>query len=343
MVAGFEIQDTIKPQITIRINTDKLLHDSVFRKLDEIPAHIRYADSIKKIKRITRVPEVAITDTTSVCARNSIADITFYDSLSFVRNLDQLPPVFFPYSYVEKTMLLNQEQGTSMAGTLNEGSILPQKPLHHDWIIGVVFLAAYLWLIVRNTTRSIFPEMTRFFLLRGINESPSRDTGSLFTWQSTVMNFVSFMVLGLFTYCAAEWYDFIPEGIPPLLFMLISLGAVIFGVTFRHFICLAAGNLSGESEVFTEYLVNVYQYYRFSSVIVFVVVIVLVYTIILPPQTIILVGAIVLIMFYVLRVLRLFLIFMKRNISVLYLILYLCALEILPVLIIVKYFTGLDS
>jgi len=342
MITGFHTQDTIKPQITIRINTDKLIPDSVFRNFDEVPAHIRYADSIKNINRVSRVPVIKVTDTTSVCARNSIADVTFYDSLSFVRNLDQLPPEFFPYGYTEGFLLVNQEPGTAMTGNLKDGSILPQKPFNHDWIIVVVFLAVYLWLIVRNTSRSIVPEMTRFFLFRGINESSSLDTGSLFTWQSTVLNFVSFMVIGLFAFCAAEWYDFIPAGIPPLVFMVLSLGAVILGVTSRHFICLTVGNLSGKHEVFNEYLVNVYNSYRFSAIIVFTVVIMLVYTVILPPQVILIFGAIVLIIFYLIRVIRLFLIFMKRKFSVLYLILYLCALEILPVLIIVKYFTGLD-
>jgi Domain of unknown function (DUF4271) len=343
MITGFQTQDTIKPTVTIRINTDKLIPDSVFRKLDIVPAHIRYQDSIRNIKRTARVPEVTITDTTSVCARNSIADVTFYDSTSFVRNIDKLPPGFFPAGYAERSLPVNQELGTAKAGNLKDGFLIPPKPLDHDWIIAVVFLAAYLWLIVRNTSRSIVPEMTRFFLFRGINESSSRDTGSLFTWQSTVLNFVSFMVIGLFAYCAAEWYDLIPAGIPPLVFMVISLAAVILGVTSRHFICLAAGNLSDEREVFNEYMVSVYNSYRFSAVIIFGVVILLVYTVILPPEVFITVGAIVLIIFYLIRVVRLFLIFMKRNFSVLYLILYLCALEILPVLIIVKYFTGLDK
>jgi hypothetical protein len=339
MIIGFDIQDTIKPKLVIRINTDKLLPDSVFRKLDEAPAHIRYADSIRKIRRVSQIPEVSITDTTSVCARNSIADVTLYDSLSFVRNIDQLPPVFFPYQFAEKPLPVTY---IKVINNLKDGRDLPQKPLHHDWIIAIIFLVAYLWLIARTTTRSIFPELTRFILFRGINESSIRDTGSLFTWQSTILNFISFMVIGLFAYCAADWYDFIPAGFPPFLFMLISMGAVIFAVTSRHFICLAAGNLSGESEVFNEYLINVYQSYRFSSVILFAVVILLVYTVILPPRIIFILGAMALIIFYILRVFRLFLIFMKRNISVLYLILYLCALEILPVLILVKYFTGLD-
>ena len=343
MITGFQTQDTIKPTVTIRINTDNLIPDSVFRQLDVVPAHIRYLDSIRNLKITARPPEVIITDTTSVCARNSIADVTFYDSTSFVRNIDKLPPGFFPAGYAERSLSVNQGQGTSMAGNLKDGILIPPKPIDHDWIIAVVFLAAYLWLIVRNTSRSFAPEMTRFFLLRGINESSSRDTGSLFTWQSTLLNFVSFMIIGLFAYCAAEWYDLIPSGIPPLVFMVISMTAVILGVTSRHFICLAAGHLSDEREVFNEYLVNVYNSYRFSAVIIFGVVIMLVYTVILPPEFVITIGVIVLIILYLIRVVRLFLIFMKRNFSVLYLILYLCALEILPVLIIVKYFTGLDK
>ena len=342
MFTGSNTQDTIRPQLFIRINTDKLLPDSVFRKLDEVPAHIRdaYLDLIRK--RVSSLPEVSITDTTSVCARNSIADVTFYDSLSFIRNLDRLPVVHFPGMFAERSRPLNQEQRTITINNLKDGRNLPQNPLHHDWIIAIVFLAAYLWLIVRTTSRNIFPELTRFILFRGINESSSRDTGSLFTWQSTILNFISFMVLGLFVYCAADWYSIIPARIPPLLFMLLCVGAVIAGVTSRHFICLAAGTLSGESEVFNEYLTNVYQSYRFSSIIVFAVVILLVYTVIFPPGIFFIMGAIVLIIFYLARVFRLFLIFMKRNISVLYLILYLCALEILPGLILVKYFTGLD-
>ncbi len=184
-----------------------------------------------------------------------------------------------------------------MINELREGKDLPRKPFNHDWIIAIVFLAAYLWLIVGTTTRSIFPELIRFILFRGINESSARDTGSLFTWQSTVLNFISFTVIGLFIYCAADLYDIIPAGVSPFLFMLISLSLVIFAITSRHFICLAAGNLSGESELFKEYLINVYQSYRYSAVIVFAVVVLLVYTVFLPAGVFFISGVIVLLSF----------------------------------------------
>ena len=341
MITGFNLQDTIKPKLVIRINTDNLIPDSVFRKLDEVPEHIR-ADSARLKRRTSASQETAITDTTSVCSRNSIADVTFYDSTSFIRNLTLLPSTRFPFQLTEKTGPVEKSQQMTIIRNLKDGTDLPERPFHHDWIIAIIFLSAYLWLILRSTTRGMFTELMRFLLFRGINESSSRNTGSLFTWQSTILNFVSFMIIGLFGFCAAEWYEFIPSGIGPFLFMLISMGMVIFGITSRHFMCLAAGNLSGESDVFNEYLITVYQSYRFSSVVLFGVVILLTYTVLSPAQVYFVFGAIVLIIFYLYRVTRLLLIFIKRNMSILYLILYLCALEILPVLIIVKYFTGLD-
>ena len=50
MITGFNPQDTIKPKLVIRINTDNLISDSVFRKLDEVPEHIR-ADSARLKRR----------------------------------------------------------------------------------------------------------------------------------------------------------------------------------------------------------------------------------------------------------------------------------------------------
>ena len=139
---------------------------------------------------------------------------------------------FFPITLPKRHSAETQERRIIVINELRDGKDLPPKPLHHDWIIAIVFLAAYLWLIVRTTTRSIFPEITRFILFRGINESSSHDTGSLFTWQSTVLNFISFTVIGAVRLLCVRTYTILfLHGIPPFLFMLISLGFVIFAIT----------------------------------------------------------------------------------------------------------------
>jgi len=101
------------------------------------------------------------------------------------------------------------------------------------------------------------------------------------------------------------------------------------------------GIISGEEELFKEYLLTIYQSYRIIALFLFVLVILISYTVILPVKTLIISGLILAGIVYLLRLLRLIVIFMTNNISIFYLILYLCALEILPVLISLKYIAGL--
>lgn len=341
MITGFVTQDTVKPGLVIRIDPGKLIPDSVFRRLDEVPAYIKYADSAKLRGKRAALPEIVITDTTSVCSRNIIADYTFSDSASFVRNPVPYPQGQFPFQLVEKIQETSQGQTYTIIKPLKEGISIPSVPLHADWITGLMFLSALLWLTVRLTTRGLLPELKKFILFRGINESSSRDIASLFYWQSTVLNFVSFLVLALFAYCGASYSGLIPEGFPKLLSFLALLGIIIVAVTSRHFICMMAGSLSGQTEMFYEYIITIYQSYRFSSVFVFGVIILMLYAASEPSTAYFVAGIIILGIFYLYRVVRLLFIFIKRNISVLYLFLYLCALEILPVLIIIKYLSGL--
>ena len=342
MTSGIITQDTIRPVLEVRIKTDNLLPDSIFRRLDEKPAFLRNLDSGKLRRSRISTESLNITDTTSVCSRNSIADVTFHDSLNFIADLKKnYTPGPVPFKYAEKNREIHEEQQISVITTLKDGIALPAQPLHNDWIIAVILICAYLYLVVRSATRRMWPELTRYFMLRGINESSSRDTVELFSWQSTLHNLISFIILGLFAFCVAAWFDFVPKGISPAIFILISFGIIVSGITSRHFICLAAGNLSGEADLFNEYLVSIYQSYRFSSIFIFIIVVLLVYTSLLPPQVCLFAGVAVLGVFYFYRVLRLSLIFLKKDISILYLILYLCALEILPVLILSKYFKSL--
>jgi len=343
MLTGNNTQDTLKPKLIIRINTDNLLPDSVFRKLDEVPAHIRNIDSAALRKRTREpIPEFISTDSTSVSSRNSIGDFTLYDSNSLFSNPVIYPHGQFPFMLIGKQTEVHQQKASIIAGPLMDGIRMPENPLRYDWITAFMFVAALLWLVVKITTRRVFPELTRFFLLRGINESSSRDTASLFYWPSTVLNFVSFLVMALFAYCAVAYHGLLPQGTAPLLIMIAALVFVIAAITIRHFICLAAGNLSGQTEIFSEYLMTIYLSYRFSAVALFVLIVILTYTALLPQGLCFIAGVAVLFLLYIYRVTRLILIFLKRNVSVLYLILYLCALEILPVLIIIKYLQASD-
>jgi hypothetical protein len=284
---------------------------------------------------------IDLTDTSSVCNRNSIADISFYDSNNFVTK--GLTDYYnrFPFLFTEKNRQIQIKEKVLLTKHLKTGNDLPPQHLHEDWIIGIILIASFLYSILRTTTKSILPDVYRFFLLRGKKDSTPGGISGLFNWQSIIYTLISFLIIGLFVYCIASYYNFIPAGVSGILFWVISFGIIITAATLRHIVCIITGRLSGEKEVFREYLFGVYHSYRFSAFFLFVFVILLIYTLFFPARACFISGISILGVMYLISVVRLMIIFLNRNISIFYLILYLCALEILPVLISVKYFTGL--
>ena len=293
---------------------------------------------------LTIIPKIEIIsqpDTTSVCARNIIADVTFYDSANIVAKIETESFNRFPYNFIEKNKQINSIARASLVKNLREGQDLPSQPLHEDWIIGVILISAFLYSIIQTKSTNTILGGARFFLFRGISDPSSRDTSSIFYWQSTILNFISFLIIGLFAFCTASFFDIIPSGIKGIVFWLLAFSSVVAAVTLRHIVCVFTGKASGEKEIFREYLVSVYQFYKFSALLLFITIILMSYTVLLPVRVGIISGGIVLGIMYFIRVLRLLIIFINRNISIFYLILYLCGLEILPVLISIKYFSGL--
>jgi hypothetical protein len=280
-------------------------------------------------------------DTTTVCVRNSIEDVTFYDSANLVLRIDPARTGKFPFLFTEKNKIIQDEIRATVVRHLKPGNELQYQPLHEDWIILIILAASFLFALIRNSSVNFLHGVERFFLFRGINDPASRDIGGLFSWESTIKNLIAFLSLGLYGYAAASLYDTTPPALPGILLWGAIVAGIIVTVTLRHLVCLVTGSVSDEREVFMEYLISIYQFYRFSGLVIFVITILMLYTTIIPGQACLKAGLAVLVSFYLIRVTRLFIIFINKNISLFYLILYLCALEILPVVISVKYISGL--
>ena len=280
-------------------------------------------------------------DTLSVCSRNAISDVTFYDSTNIVTRIRERELNRFPFVFIERNNSHRQTARLSLEKHLRDGEVLPDDRLRQDWIIIIIVLAAFLYASIRTFSKNYLPALIRFFSFRSVGESVSADVGAIFSWQSTLVNLISFFNISLFVYCTASYFNFVPRGGKDFIFWLGSFGLVALVITLRHVVCFLAGKISGQEAVFNEYVVTVYQAYRYSAIVLFVLVILISYTTIANTGTLVIGGIAAFGALYLMRVTRLLLIFLKKNISLLYLILYLCALEFLPVLIAVKYFTGL--
>jgi hypothetical protein len=280
-------------------------------------------------------------DTTSVCTRNNVADVTFYDYNNFILRIGYGSYKQFPFLLADQGRQHQIEEKAYLVKHLKPGKELPAQPLHTDWMIIIILVSAFLFALVKSNSKRMMPYFERFLIFRGLNDSTSRDVSGLFHWQSTILNLISFLIIGLFGYSVAAFYDIIPSGISGIVNWLIALGIITAAITVRHLMCIITGEASGQQEVFREYLLGIYHSYRFAALFLFFFIFLMSYTEILPVKDFILSGIFILGIVYLIRVIRLLIIFLNRNISIFYLILYLCALEILPVLIIVKYITGL--
>jgi hypothetical protein len=330
------MQDTLRQKVIAGNDSLKQLHDTINHRQQR-------TDTVKVVQQPAGHINLKVitTDTSTVCSRGAIADVTFYDSTNFIRSIDTHITDNFPFTFTSINHEALQKRRESIIKSLKEGNEIPPQPYQSDWLVPLIVFAMFLFAVVRAFPGSFFRNMVRFLVMRGINENSSHDTGVLFQWQATLLNLASFTAISVFGYLTLKYYEISITGINGFVTWLIGLGVVVIVVTLRHFICNITGNFSGETEIFREYIIGIYHTYRMAGIILLVLSLMILYTTFLPVKVYFHAGIVVAGVLYLLRVVRLLLIFIIRHVSIFYLILYLCALEILPVVIIVKYVTGL--
>ena len=337
------IQDTIRPRILPVTDTFKFGKLKVFTFQDSLRKIPERADSLRE-RKITRkilpVKPVDI-DTTTVCERNPIADISLSDSTSFIWSLDLSIPGKFPEHFILTSSEWERGKKEALYASLKEGENIKTRQFAGDWVVPVLLITAALFALVRTTSGDAFKNLIRFFSFRSFNEPSSRLTVDLFQWHSTLVNLASFISISLFGWLLAVHNGISIGGLPGFVIWLICLGIVISGITLRHFITVATGDISNEKELFSEYIVSIYQAYRIAGISLLIISSLILYTYFMPVNLLFRAGIYVTALLYIMRVFKLFLIFINRNVTILYLILYLCALEILPVAVLIKYVTGL--
>jgi hypothetical protein len=301
---------------------------------------IQHNDSPLQVTGNDYLPE-ANKDTVLVFKRNIISDFTFYDPANIITRIDLNSSETFPFTFIDKNREIEARAREKLISELKPGADLPFKSLQKDWGFGVLFVSILLFTLVSITSKTMLPGVSRFFLFKGVSDFVKKDSRGLLMWQGLVLNIATLFTLAFFCYSVAAIYEIIPSGIGGLLFWLIAVASITALVLLRHIVCIVTGNMSGESEVFNEYLNIIYSSYRFSALFLFIIIVLMHYTVMLPETSYIIPGAIVFFVMYLFRLVRLIYIFIKRGISIFYLILYLCALEFLPVVVSIKYFTGL--
>jgi len=217
---------------------------------------------------------------------------------------------------------------------------VPRPPVTVSTDTGFILLSLSLLLITLLTVfgrRSILNGLSSISLRRH-EESVPAGTSEVFSWPPVIRNLFTMINVGLFASTALLAPGLVDPGLfggsPGLTAVLAA--SVLAALLLRHLTCMILAAATGIKILFREYVNVVYNIWFACSLFLFPLNGIILYAPLQNPLPFIIAGLIIMTIFLLMKALRLLSIFHGRRVSIFYFILYLCALEVLPVLVILK-------
>ncbi len=248
---------------------------------------------------------------------------------------------------------LNEEHvltgvGTQAGGTIRTDIIhqaervaglpLPAEKVNSDF--GFIILSLSLLLLTLLTV------MARKAVVAGLSTLSFRrqptpippGTSEVLTWPPVIRNIFSALNIGLFAAVSLLSGEIMePDGPAGFVWLTaIIAGSFIAGVMLRHLTSIVTAELTGWKNPLREYMNVIYNVWFTTALLLFLLNAVIIFSPLNNPLPVIIAGLAVSAILIIIRALRLLVIFRNWHIPILYYILYLCALEVLPVLVILK-------
>lgn len=215
-----------------------------------------------------------------------------------------------------------------------------RSPYRSDWLFVLLLLPVILTVVISATSGNRTETLSRTVLRQSYSSTIYRSQAThsfpvtLTGWILTITSFANILY---FCHIAFSFYPFCLTG--PLLW-LTDLAIVTIWIAARFMITILTGQISGQTDLFREYLFNISSFYRFTAIIIAPLNFMVSYLDVVPERITVIATVAIAVIFLLMRELRLINLFIRGRFSIFYLILYLCALEIGPLLIFVKYLSG---
>jgi hypothetical protein len=219
-----------------------------------------------------------------------------------------------------------------------EGNLKTEPSFNTDYAFGLLSVSLFMLALLSITGRKqVVNIISSLSFKRPFVNKPQSGIG-VFSWAPLLVNLFSVINAGLFVTAGAVTMDMFGPlpGFETVKIVSLVIAALSVALLSRHIACLIIGSVSGQKEAFREYVTVITATWFISGFIFFCVSSIILFTRTGQPEMLILgaAGAFALLYFY--RIIRLLIIFIRRSVTILYFILYLCALEVLPVLLLLK-------
>jgi hypothetical protein len=331
------IKDTISYKNSI--SGDSLINGTGFIEDSVIEKHT-IKDSTREIPEI-RIADSAVTDTLKAKPAHKAAEKPVMTSPA------QQQPEKLTWNTAGNFLFHSQSEDTSSAGrslsTLIPGKNIPIEPkkryeISNDWLLGLFLFITLLFLWVKIFYKKYFNLLVSSLLSYQLSVKLLREKNIMIKRISFVLNFVYVIVLSTFILKILEQYHIKIFRFNTFETLLIIINAVIIISVARILLLKLVGFIFDSTQIFNEYIHNNYIINKNLGLFLFPLLIAQVYISEKLKVIFLIAGISLILISYVIRFYRGFQIIIKKDIFLFYLILYLCTLEILPLLLGYKFF-----
>ena len=206
-----------------------------------------------------------------------------------------------------------------------------------DWFLIVILFYSLIAIWIRLRFKKQYLEFFQsvFRYKSAVNNFRNRSLSSQRI--AFLLNIMFCLSFGLFVFQNMEML-----GLKKLLqnqknLIALSFSIPLVYILYKYIITGLTGLFSGTFKLFREYLYNSFLFLKLLGVVYFPLVILIAYVYALPQSVIVIISVAVLMLTIILWLIRTIQLFIQKGVSIFLMILYLCALEILPILLLIKF------
>lgn len=325
--------------------------DSILRKSEEREKQIQ--EQVQREAAIKKWRNRKI-DTTEILYKEfGIAGFPINEKLSkdpfqqnFLYNLSAIKPT---ENKSKQTVFIesgndsrSQNYNTAVKENLEvKPKVIPGR-IHFDWItillIGSFFLLGWIRLFNKKYLSSLVKSIVSY------KESYNlyRDKNSLMERASFMVNLLFLSNVSVFVIQMKHYWGFNLGGTDDYIIYFIVLASLVGLYIYRAIMSAFIGYVFMKQKVFSEYFHNVNIFTKNTGLFLFPVIIVLQFLTYEYLTIIVFSGIFLISLLYFFQIMRSFQIIIRKNVSILYMILYLCAFEFAPFLVIYKILLSLS-
>lgn len=268
-----------------------------------------------------------------------------YDATSYIYSIAGGPvPLSDMFLNPDYFKLYNNKESTSIkpdhsnkATVNNSGSLFTQT----DYLLLVLLMLAGAIGFVRISTKNFINRLFSSVISYPFSRIPYNERNRLFNLNDLILLSVFYISTGIVFVVLFDYFKVELIEINKLLIYFVSVLSVFVAIQIYQFLVYLIGVFVGERKYSAEYLLYFNNIFKFLAILN----VAILFGILFAPENTQLVFVLLILFIYLialgLRVYKIISIFLQNRFSLFYLILYFCALEIVPILLFGKLFLGL--